>query len=75
MSRRDQHTGWPWTGSGSHCACLDGRFRLPVVMKLIRGMAIAGIAKKLYDESRKPENQERVRRAIDRVKDRRKRSR
>jgi hypothetical protein len=37
-------------------------------MKIMRTLAIAGVAKKLYDESRKPENQARIRRAVDRVK-------
>ena len=40
-------------------------------MKLMRGLALAGVAKKLYDESRKPENQARIRRAVDAVKERR----
>ncbi len=44
-------------------------------MKLMRGVAIAGVAKKLYDESRKPQNQERIRRAVETVKERRQRKR
>lgn len=44
-------------------------------MKLMRGAALAGVAKKLYDESRKPENQERIRRALDAIKERRRRGR
>ena len=44
-------------------------------MKLMRGVALAGVAKKLYDESRKPENQERIRRAVEAVKERRQRRR
>jgi hypothetical protein len=44
-------------------------------MKLMRGVALAGVAKKLYDESRKPENQARIRRAVDAVKERRQRKR
>ena len=43
-------------------------------MKLMRAAALAGIAKKLYDESRKPENQARIRAATDRLRDRRRRS-
>ena len=42
-------------------------------MKLMRGVAIAGVAKKLYDESRKPQNQERIRKAVESVKARRQR--
>jgi hypothetical protein len=33
-------------------------------MRLMRTAALAGIAKKIYDESRKPENQERIRSAV-----------
>lgn len=33
-------------------------------MKLFRSAAAAGIAKKLYDESRKPENQRRIKEAV-----------
>ncbi len=36
-----------------------------------RSLAAAGIAKKLYDESRKPENRARVRAAVEKVKARR----
>jgi len=43
-------------------------------MKLMRAAALAGIAKKLYDESRKPENQERIRAAKERLRDRRRKS-
>ena len=42
--------------------------------KLFRAVAVAGVAKKLYDESRKPENQARIRAATDRLRDRRRRS-
>jgi hypothetical protein len=42
-------------------------------MKIARTVAVAGIAKKLYDESRKPENQARVRAAVDKVRSRRRR--
>ncbi|MGB0099415.1 MAG: hypothetical protein WBP61_03965 [Nocardioides sp.] len=39
-------------------------------MKLIRVAALAGVAKKVYSESRKPENQARIRKAVDSVKSR-----
>ena len=38
------------------------------VMKIVRTAALAGVAKKLYDESRKPENQRRIKAAMDQVK-------
>lgn len=44
-------------------------------MKLLRTAALAGVAKKLYDESRKPENQARIRAATDRLRERRQRPR
>ncbi|HET7387746.1 MAG TPA: hypothetical protein VFJ19_13900 [Nocardioidaceae bacterium] len=37
-------------------------------MKLLRSAAAIGLAKKLYGEARKPENQRRIREAIDKVK-------
>ena len=40
-------------------------------MKLIRTAALAGIAKKLYDESRKPHNQKKIQDALAQVKARR----
>ena len=40
-------------------------------MKIGRTAVAAGLAKKLYDESRKPENQARIRAAVDKVKARR----
>ena len=40
-------------------------------MKLIRTAAAVGIAKKLYDESRKPDNQRRIKQAVQTVRDRR----
>ena len=40
-------------------------------MKLLRSAAAIGVAKKLYNESRKPENQRRIREAVDKVKDKR----
>lgn len=37
-------------------------------MKLLRSAAVVGLAKKLYDEAQKPENQRRIRGAVDKVK-------
>ena len=37
-------------------------------MKLLRTAALAGVAKKVYDESRKPENQRRIKEAVASVK-------
>jgi hypothetical protein len=37
-------------------------------MKLMRSAAAIGLAKKVYDEARKPENQRRIQGAVDRVK-------
>lgn len=37
-------------------------------MKILRTAAIAGLAKKAYDEARKPENQAKIRKATDKVK-------
>lgn len=37
----------------------------------MRTAALAGIAKKVYDESRKPHNRARIQRAVQSVKDRR----
>lgn len=37
-------------------------------MKLLRSAAAIGVAKKLYAESQKPENQRRMREAVDKVK-------
>lgn len=39
----------------------------------MRTAAVVGIAKKLYDESRKPENQERIKAAVAKVRERRNR--
>lgn len=33
-------------------------------MKLMRNAALAGLAKKVYDEARKPENQRRIKAAV-----------
>lgn len=43
-------------------------------MGLLRKVAFVGIAKKLYDESRKPENQRRINEAMASLKARRDRS-
>ena len=40
-------------------------------MGLMKKAVLIGVAKKLYDESRKPENQRRIREAVDAVKERR----
>lgn len=37
-------------------------------MKLFRSAVAIGVAKKVYDEARKPENQRRIREAVDKVK-------
>ncbi len=37
-------------------------------MKLFRSAAAVGVAKKLYTEAQKPENQRRIREAVDKVK-------
>jgi hypothetical protein len=40
-------------------------------MKIMRTAAYIGIAKKLYDEARRPENQRRVKQAVATVRERR----
>jgi hypothetical protein len=40
----------------------------PWGMKLMRSVAMAGIAKKLYDESRKPHNQAKIKQAVAKAK-------
>ncbi len=40
-------------------------------MKIIRTAVLAGVAKKLYDESRKPQNQARIKSAVAQAKARR----
>ncbi len=40
-------------------------------MKLLRSAAAIGVAKKLYDESRKPENQRKIQDAMAKVKEKR----
>jgi hypothetical protein len=44
-------------------------------MKLLRSAAAIGVAKKLYTEAQKPENQRRIREAVDKVKARREQKR
>ncbi len=44
-------------------------------MGILRKFAFVGIAKRLYDESRKPENQRRINDAMAKMKERRGRSR
>lgn len=43
-------------------------------MRIFRTAAAFGIAKKLYDESRKPENQRRIKQAVESVRARRAKS-
>jgi hypothetical protein len=38
-------------------------------MKIMRTVALVGLAKKAYDEARKPENQARIRKAVDTASD------
>ena len=40
-------------------------------MKPTRSAVLAGVAKKLFDEARKPENQARIREAVAKVQERR----
>jgi hypothetical protein len=40
-------------------------------MKLSRGIVAVGIAKKVYTEARKPENQARIKSAVQKVRERR----
>jgi len=40
-------------------------------MKIMRTAALAGVAKKVYDEARKPHNQQKIREAVASVKARR----
>jgi hypothetical protein len=40
-------------------------------MKIMRTAAYVGIAKKVYDEARKPENQRRIKSAVASVRERR----
>ena len=40
-------------------------------MKLMRTAAMAGLAKKAFDEARKPHNQQKIKAAVDSIKARR----
>jgi hypothetical protein len=40
-------------------------------MKLMRTAALVGVARKVYTEARKPENQARIKAAVDKVQQRR----
>lgn len=40
-------------------------------MKLLRTAALAGVAKKVYDEAKKPHNQAKIKSAVEQVKARR----
>ncbi len=40
-------------------------------MRLMRGAAAVGIARKIYTEARKPENQRRIKAAVEQLKQRR----
>jgi hypothetical protein len=40
-------------------------------MKLLRSTVALGVAKRLYDEAQKPENQRRIREAVDKVRSKR----
>lgn len=40
-------------------------------MKLLRGVAALGIAKKVYSEARKPQNQARIKSAVEKVRSKR----
>ncbi|WP_264674255.1 hypothetical protein [Nocardioides lijunqiniae] len=42
-------------------------------MKLLRGAAAVGIAKKVYDEARKPHNQAKIKSAVEKARARRNR--
>jgi hypothetical protein len=44
-------------------------------MRLIRTAAMAAIAKRIYDEARKPENQRKIKQLIDSARERGRRSR
>jgi len=55
---------------GSTCAGGSRGYRR--WMKLIRSAAALGVAKKLYDEARKPKNQAKIKSAVDRARSRKK---
>jgi hypothetical protein len=41
-------------------------------MKLLRSAAVLGVAKRAFDEARKPQNQARIKAAVDRARAKRK---
>lgn len=43
----------------------------PATMGLFRTAAMAGVAKKVYDEAKKPHNQQKIRDAVNSIKNRR----
>lgn len=45
------------------------------LMKLMRAATMIGIAKKVYDEARKPENQAKIKAAVERYRERKQTSR
>jgi hypothetical protein len=49
-------------GTVSHQGCTV------TAMKIMRTAALAGVAKKLYDEARKPENQAKMKQAAEKVR-------
>jgi hypothetical protein len=67
-------TAWwrrhPRLGSRGGVKAPDGGYRWR--MKLLRSAAALGIAKKVYDEARKPHNQAKIKSAVDRARSRRK---
>jgi len=48
----------------------DGRAGYGGAMKLLRGVAAVGIAKKVYSEARKPQNQARIKSAVAKMRSR-----
>lgn len=45
------------------------------LMKLLRSVTVIGIAKKVYDEARKPQNQAKIKSTIERARSKRRKSR
>lgn len=56
-------------GAGALNASAPGGY--PLGMKLLRTAAAIGIARKVYTEARKPENQRRIKQAVETVRSRR----
>jgi len=46
---------------------------VPKVMRIAQTLTAAGIAKKVFDEARKPQNRARIRSAVEKAKARRRR--